>query len=78
MEAKNVEEKDKKIKVKRKEEVSVSDYKVSRSVIIENKKAYKVVGVSLATVIFEVGKGNNSFTSNIWGMQLKPGDTIYI
>ena len=73
-----MEEEKKKIRVKRKEEVSVPDYKVSYPVAVENKKSYKVVAVSLATVIFEVSEGNNSFTSNIWGMQLKPGDTIYI
>jgi hypothetical protein len=73
-----MEEEKKKIRVKRKQEVSMPDYIVSRPVSVENKKAYKVVGVCLATVIYEVSKGNNSFTSNIWGMQLKPGDIIYI
>jgi hypothetical protein len=73
-----MEEEKKKRVTKREKEVSIPDYKVFSPSVAKNKKEYRVVAVSLATVIFEVSKGNNSFTSNIWGMQLKPGDTIYI
>lgn len=45
----------------------------------ENKKSYKVVIVTLAKVIYSFGDGlGNGITPNIWGMQLKPGDEIYI
>jgi hypothetical protein len=45
---------------------------------VENKKAYKVVLVTLANVVIEVGERCNSVTPNIWGMNLKPGDEIYL
>jgi hypothetical protein len=41
------------------------------------KKAYKVVLVTKNDVIYKVAVGN-SFTPNIWGDKLKPGDTIYL
>ena len=42
------------------------------------KRAYKVVIVKPNMVIFSLGNGQNAFTKNIWGMNLKVGDMIYL
>jgi hypothetical protein len=44
----------------------------------ETKKAYTVVLVTMANVIFRVSENSNSVTPNIWGDKLKPGDQIYL
>ena len=43
------------------------------------KKAYKVILITKNDVIYEVSPSvGNSFTKNIWGDKLVPGDTIYL
>lgn len=42
------------------------------------KTAYTVLIVTPNKVIYEISKGNNSRTPNIWGTQLKVGDQIYL
>jgi hypothetical protein len=42
------------------------------------KTAYKVILVRPHIVVYRVLDGTNSFTENIWGMNLKKDDIIYL
>jgi hypothetical protein len=71
-------EEEKKSKRKSKEIIEI-DSEEKTSSKPENKKAYKVVLVTVANVVYSCGDGlGNSVTPNVWGMQLQPGDEIYI
>ena len=52
-----------------------SDIEKKKSV---EKIAHTVIFVRPHIVIYKSLDGNNSFTKNIWGMNLKPGDLIYL
>jgi hypothetical protein len=59
------------------EEPKIEDFAVEPSKRDSKKKAYEVVLVTKNDVIYKAAVGN-SFTPNIWGDKLKPGDTIYL
>ena len=42
------------------------------------KKEFIVRSINKNRVYFRVGKDSLSFTQNIWGDNLRPGDTIYL
>ena len=44
----------------------------------KKRKAYKVILVTDKVVVFESPPGCGCHTNNIWGTELKIGDTIYL
>jgi hypothetical protein len=52
-----------------------SDIEKRKSV---EKIAHTVIFVRPHIVIYKSLDGNNAFTKNIWGMNLKPGELIYL
>lgn len=61
------------------EPISAGEIEVKSEPVIvskKEKKTFEVVLVTPSNVIFKVGENSNSFTPNIWGKNLKPGDKI--
>jgi hypothetical protein len=75
---KNMEEEKRKRKIKEEEPVISEEKSPVVSSKKETKKSYKVILVTPTKVVYSVGSDCASITKNIWGMQLKPGDEIYL
>jgi hypothetical protein len=74
-EEKTTKRKQKPIDVSEKEGM---DFSLPTSSKPEIKKAYTVVLVTPAMVVYRAGKDSNGITQNIWGMTLQIGDEIYL